>query len=259
MKKTAPVKSFLLLLIFISIRITGFAWGSAGHKIVAKIAYSQLTNAEKDSLAKYLRGTTIEATSTWMDEIKADKSYDFQKPWHYINIDKDSTFNPSDTGNIIWEIKRVTSELKNRQKYSKEKIEIDLKILIHLIGDLHQPLHVGYGSDVGGNSVQVFYAATASNLHRVWDTDIIHDGVLGQPLDWSKLSQFSKPELDSIRRIDIVEWLNDSRSKLGIAYDYKGNNLTAKYVDKNASVVEHQLLVGGLRLASLLKEIFHAN
>ena len=101
------------------------AWGPAGHKIVAKIAVSQLNAAEKDSLAKYLRGTSIEDASVWMDEIKSDKSYDFQKPWHYINIDKDSVYNPADTGNIVWELKRVIAELKDRQKYSKEKVEID--------------------------------------------------------------------------------------------------------------------------------------
>ena len=249
-------RQFLILAFALFISGNTFAWGSAGHKIVAKIAYSQLKPSVKDSLAMYLRGATIEEASVWMDEIKADKSYDFQKPWHYINIDKGTEYKDSDTGNIIWEINRIIPELKERQKYSKEKIETDLKILIHLLGDLHQPLHVGYAVDQGGNTIKIFYAAAPSNLHRVWDTDIIHDGVLGKPLDWSKLSQFTPEELTEIRRIDVVAWLNESRSKLDTVYNFKGDNLTQKYVDKNASIVEHQLLVGGLRLGAILNSIF---
>jgi hypothetical protein len=249
-------RSLLLFFVFLTIQSECMAWGAVGHKLVAKIGYSLLNVAEKDSLTKYLRGTSIEDASVWMDEIKADKSYDFQKPWHYINIDKDSVYNPTDTANIIWALNRVVAELKERQKYSKEKVETDLKILMHLMGDLHQPLHVGYASDIGGNSVQVFYAASPTNLHHVWDTEIIHDGVLGQPLDWSKLSQFSSEELAHIRHIDFVAWMNESRSKLDTVYDFKGNDLNHKYVAKNAPLVERQLLLGGIRLAAVLKYIF---
>jgi hypothetical protein len=234
------------------------AWGAAGHKIVAKIAFSQLNAAEKDSLTKYLRGASIEEASVWMDEIKSDKSYDYQKPYHYINLDKDSAFHASDTANIVWELKRVVAELKDRQKYSKEKIEIDFKILMHLMGDLHQPLHVGYAKDIGGNSVQVFYNQSPTNLHRVWDTEIIQDAVLGQPLDWSKLSQFSKEDLTRIRHIDFEAWMNESRSLLDTVYNYKGNDLKHKYMEQNAPIVERQLLLGGIRLAAVLKYIFQS-
>ena len=249
-------RQFLFFVLALGISLNSFGWGSVGHKLVAKIAYSQLRPSVKDSLALYLRGATIEEASVWMDEIKADKSYDFQKPWHYINIDKGTEYHDGDTGNIVWEINRIIPELQNRQNYSREKIEIDLKILIHLLGDLHQPLHVGYAVDQGGNTIKIFYAATPSNLHRVWDTDIIHDGVLGKPLDWSKLDQFTPQELADIKRYDVVAWLNESRAKLDTVYNFKGDNLTQKYVDKNASIVEHQLLVGGLRLGAILNSIF---
>ncbi len=232
------------------------AWGPAGHKIVAKIAFSQLNASEKDSLTKYLQGATIEEASVWMDEIKSDKSYDFQKPYHYINIDKDVPFNAADTGNIVWELKRVVAELKERQKYSKEKIEIDFKILMHLMGDLHQPLHVGYAKDQGGNTVQVFYNQSPTNLHRVWDSEIIQDAVLGQPLDWSKLSQFTKEDLARIRHVDFEAWMNESRTLLDTVYDFKGNDLKHKYMEQNAPIVERQLLLGGIRLAAVLKYIF---
>ena len=232
------------------------AWGADGHKIVAKIAYTQISAGVKDSLAKYLRGTTIEEASVWMDEIKSDKSYDFQKPWHYINIDKGGVYHPEDTANIVWAIHKVIGELKERNKYSKERIAIDLKILIHLIGDLHQPLHVGYAADQGANMIMVFFDATNSNLHRVWDTEIIRDEVLGQSVDWAKLSHFTPEETARIRKIDIVEWMNESRALLDTVYDFKGDNLTHKYAKQNAPVIERQMLIAGLRLAAVLKDIF---
>jgi hypothetical protein len=252
------LKRISAFLIVIILSYNCMAWGPEGHKLVAKIAYSQLTAAVKDSLALYLRGASIAEAANWMDEIRSDKSYDFQKPWHYVNIDKGVTYNPDDTGNIVWELKRIIPELKERQKYSKERIEIDIKILIHLVGDLHQPLHVGYAYDQGGNMVQVFCAASPSNLHRVWDTEIIRDGVMGHSVEWTKLSQFSKEELAQIKHVDIIEWMNESRSKLDIVYDFKGNDITQKYIEKNTPVVERQLLIGGLRLGILLNDIFRS-
>ena len=250
------IKHTIQVLVLSCISTVCFAWGSDGHKMVAKIAYTQLSPAVKDSLAKYLRGGTIEEASVWMDEIKADKAYDYQKPWHYINIDKGGTYNPADSNNIVWELNRIIPELKHRQKYSKDKIETDLKILIHLIGDLHQPLHDGYASDIGGNSVQVFYLANADNLHRVWDTDIIRDEVLNQGVDWSKLAHFSKEELAQIRRVDIAAWMNESRSLLDTVYQFKGDNINHKYAAKNAPIIERQLLIAGIRLSEILNEVF---
>ncbi len=249
-------KNILFVLLLVIQGSYCFGWGADGHKLVAKIAYSQLHTAVKDSVMKYLLGASIEEASVWMDEIKADKSLDYQKPWHYININKDSVYNPTDTANIIWALNKVVAELKNRQHYSKEQVAIDLKILIHLMGDLHQPLHVGYESDQGGNTIHVFYAATPSNLHRIWDTEIIREGVLGQPLAWANLNQFTKPELTQIKHIDFVAWLNESRSKLDTVYDFKGDNITHKYITKNAPLVERQLLLGGVRLAAVLNDIF---
>jgi hypothetical protein len=250
------LKNILFVILLSSLCNFCMAWGADGHKLVAKIAYSQVNAAIKDSLAKYLNGASIEDAAVWMDEIKSDKSYDFQKPWHYVNIDKGVDYKQSDTGNIVWAINHVIGELKERQKYSKEKIAIDLKILIHLLGDLHQPLHCGYARDQGGNTITVYYDAASTNLHRVWDTEIIRDEVLGQNVDWSKLSHFTPEELKRIRKIDIIAWMNESRALLDTVYDFKGDNLSSKYARKNAPIIERQLLVGGLRLAAILKDIF---
>jgi hypothetical protein len=251
----AYIKYLFFCFLFFCATTRCLAWGADGHKLVARLAYSQLNQAVKDSLAKYLNGVSFEDASTWMDEVRSDKSYDYQTPWHYINIDKDSVYHAADT-NIVWALKKAIGELKDRSNYSKAQIGTDIKIIIHLMGDLHQPLHVGYASDKGGNDVKVFYDATSFNLHRVWDSEIIKDEVLGQSIDWGKMSQFTPEEWARIRKIDIVGWMNESRALLDTVYEFKGDNLTRKYAKKNAPIIEHQILLASIRLAAVLKDVF---
>jgi len=256
MKNTNYLKYLSLLIVSLGVHASSFAWGPDGHRIVAKIAYTQVNQAVKDSIAKYLNGASMEEAANWMDEVRSDKAYDFQTPWHYINIDKGVPYNPNDSNNIVWALNKVIRELKDRSHYSKAQIEVDLKILIHLMGDLHQPLHVGYASDRGGNDVKVYFDATSFALHRVWDSEIIKDEVLNHPADWAKLSQFTPEELKQIKKIDVVEWMTESRSFLDTVYNFKGDNLTHKYAKQNTPIIEHQLLLAGLRLAAVLKDVF---
>ena len=252
------VRNLLLLAVILYIPIRSNAWGVVGHKLVAKIAYTQISPAVKDSLKYYLEQTTIEEASVWMDEIKADASNDSLKPFHYFDMDKGEKYNPDSTNNIIGELNRVIRELKDRGKYSKEHIAVDIKILIHLVGDLHQPLHTGYKNDKGGNAISVFFAANGSNLHRVWDTDILEGYILNEPTTWASTSKYSKEELAAIKKTDVVGWMNESRSKLDIVYDFTGQDISGKYIKLAVPVIEERLLFGGLRLGKLLHDIFRA-
>ena len=250
----------LFLLTLTIITTTTFkllAWGGNGHKMIASIAYNHLSQPTKDSLTKYLEHTSLEDASVWMDEMRSDHSFDYLKPWHYINIEKGGVYDPQSSNNIIWAIKKVTDELKHRNNYSKEQIVTDLKILIHLIGDLHQPLHVGYGNDKGGNTIQAVLNSTNTNLHRVWDTQIIEANILGRSKDWMNVSGKNNNELAQIRHIDILKWMEESRILLPNVYDFGGDNIiTQQYIDRNVPIIERQLLYSGIRLGALLNEIF---
>jgi len=246
----------ILILLAVCFPALSWAWGNSGHRIVAKIAYSQLLPSVKDSVNKYLGLAHIEDAGTWMDEVRSDPAYNYMSTWHYINLDKGQSYSPDSTDNIIWATNRAIDQLKHRNNYSKDQTAVNLKILFHLVGDLHQPLHVGYGVDRGGNSIPVFISNSPSNLHRVWDTDIIEAYIMGHPTNWADLSKYSKEQLADIRHVDILHWLDESRSKLGTVYDFKGDNMNQKYIDRNVPVIEEQLLLAGVRLASLLNQIF---
>ncbi len=253
-----PIRHLFLVVLVVYLPMHSSAWGAVGHKLVAKIAFSQLSKAAKDSLAFYLEEITIEEASVWMDEIKSDPANDSLRPLHYININKGDSYNPDSTHNIIGELNTVIAELAHRNDFTKERIAFDLKVLIHLMGDLHQPLHIGYSTDRGGNDVKVFFSASTSNLHRVWDSNIVEEYVMFESKEWANTAKYSKEELAKIKHLDIIGWMNESRSKLDGAYDFKGQNISRQYIKSNEPIVEKQLLFGGLRLAKLLREIFHA-
>jgi hypothetical protein len=89
-----------------------------------------------------------------MDNIKDDHSYDYMKPYHYVNFDKSAEVVERLGSNIIFILNQTIKELQNNKNLTKEEIKTKILIVFHLVGDLHQPLHVGYGSDKGGNTIQ---------------------------------------------------------------------------------------------------------
>ena len=232
------------------------AWGCDGHKITDAVAYHYLDQATKDSVAAYLDGTTFEEAGCWMDEIRSDHQYDYLKPCHYINIEKGESYKPSTDANIINELNKVIARLKERSKHTKGENAIDLKILMHLVGDLHQPLHVGYGSDKGGNKIEVSFLGHTSNLHKVWDSEIIRNSRITADGCLHMVSSYSPAEISTMQKIDVINWMNDCRSHLGQVYDFTDATISETYITKNTPLIEKQLITGGLRLSALLKEIF---
>lgn len=241
-----------IIVIQFFISISAFGWGWEGHKMTADIANEHLTGAVKDSLKFYLGDMTIQQASTWMDEIKKDSTMDYLKPMHYINIEKGQSYDPTSKDNIIYELNKVIDELKDRSHHTKQQTAMNIKILIHLVGDLHQPLHLGYGSDRGGNSIKLTVLGDSSNLHRVWDTDIIKREHI-YTVDLEK--ELAKGNVGNTGKIDIIEWMNEGRSELRAVYNFH-DNINQTYLDANKELVEKLLLRSGLRMATLLNSLF---
>ncbi len=250
---------FLVLCFALIIKYTeSYSWGSQGHKIVAEIAYHYLDNATRDSVKKYLGEMTFQDAATWMDDIRKDTANNYMKPWHYINVEKDKTYVKLPNENIINELDKVIDQLLNGKR-NPLKTNTDVKILFHLIGDLHQPLHVGYGGDKGGNSVDVVFSGKKSNLHKVWDTEIISEKKITTEMCLKIAGEYSSKKVKKIQKIDTIKWMSESRSYLKNVYDFKVGIIDQKYIDKNAPIVEKQLVNAGLRLAGVLSQAFKSN
>jgi len=253
MKRITAISLFASLLLH---GLTTYGFGAKGHKLVADIAKTYASQSAIDSVNKYLGGISWQEASIWMDEIKSDPSYNYLKPVHYINIEKGQEYQKTSETNIINELETVIDELRDRSKLTRDQINRHLKILFHLMGDLHQPLHVGYLIDRGGNNIAVNFLGQSTNLHKVWDSELIeHDATL-KPGLIEQSKKLTSQEITKQQKVDILAWMTDSRAFLPQVYNFKNGNIDDVYVSNSNSILERQILYGGIRLAGVLNYIF---
>jgi hypothetical protein len=257
MKKLTTVIMAGLVLFILPNRI--LAWGKTGHDIVAEIAFHYLDDSTKKNVQHYLKKMSIEEAANWMDDMRTNSYYDYMRPWHYVNVGKDSSYIPSvKERDILIILNSVVAELRHKDSLKEKNVREDLYLLFHLMGDLHQPLHVGYGIDRGGNDIELSFINKGghTNLHKVWDFEIIDTQKITLEDCLKQYDSFTKEEIAEYEKINVMNWMKQSRSLLDTVYNFKDGLVDQDYVDRNTTVIEKQLLIAGLRLASVLRESF---
>ncbi|MGB5498312.1 MAG: S1/P1 nuclease [Maribacter sp.] len=235
-------------------------WSKTGHRAIGQIAQEELTGRTRRAIDKLLDGQQIASISNFADEIKADRRFREFSAWHYVNIapDKDySVDEASKYGDLVVGIQKCISMVKN-DKNTKEDRVFYLKMLVHLIGDLHQPMHVGRVEDKGGNDIQVQWFGNGSNLHRVWDSNMINDYGLSYTELANSLPELDKKEKRAIQTGTVLDWVEESQevpNKLYTSVEV-GEKLAYNYSYTWWGTVENQLQKGGLRLAKVLNALF---
>lgn len=245
----------LVLLTFFSIR--SFAWGPEGHTMVVEIAMHFLKDDVKKNIQSYLGDMTLAEAANWMDSVRSNSDYDFQKPWHYIDFAKGKTYAPSTDENIVNRLIITFNELRHKNVLCNDQVKRDLLILLHLMGDLHQPLHTGYDDDLGGNRVQIQYEFTKTNLHHFWDEDIIDSGKVSTQSCLQLYQSLNPATFDTIQGIHFASWMEQTRLLLDSVYSFPGFILNENYFKWSKLVVEKQLLLAGVRLAAILDKLFY--
>lgn len=256
--KSTYLKHLLLVQLFCVFSVTGFSWGPTGHRTTGLIAEKYLNKKAKKELLRILGGQSLAMASTWMDEVRSDSTYDYMADWHWVTIQDGQTYEQSEknpNGDVIQAIERVIESLKSKKLSAKEETEY-LKILVHLVGDIHQPLHVGGGNDRGGNDIKVTWFRTDSNLHRVWDSDMIDDTHLSYTELGESLDKPSAEKLKVLQKSTVRDWATESMSYRNRVYDYGNGKLGYPYAYRNFDVVRERLLQAGVRLAGILNEIY---
>ena len=148
-------KGLIVIGIFASFHV--FGWGIIGHRTVGYIAEQHVSSKTKKEIKRVLGNESISVASNWMDDIKSDDNYDHAYMWHFVTIPDGKRYETCEKepkGDIIQAVERIIAELKSDTLSAIIEKE-NLKMLIHLIGDVHQPLHVGNGTDMGGNKVKL--------------------------------------------------------------------------------------------------------
>jgi hypothetical protein len=255
------MRSLFLLGIIILISSTQiFGWGQTGHRVTGRIADLYLNKKAKKELERILSGQSLAMASTWMDEIRSDSTYDYAIDWHWVTIQDGESYEQSKknkNGDVIQTIERIITELKSKKLNVRQEAEA-VKMLIHLIGDIHQPLHVGGGNDRGGNDVKIMWFRVDSNLHRVWDTDMIDDTKLSYTEFAESLERPEDIKLKRWQKSSVRDWAKESVSYRKQVYGYKTGKLGYEYSYNHLHIVRLRLLQAGIRLAAVLNEIYGA-
>ena len=254
------MKKLSLLFLCFLFSAQAFSWGATGHRIVGLIAERHLTNKARKNIEKVLLSETLAEVSNYMDFIKSDQNYRHMSPWHYATIPDSMTYHEAGTpeeGDVIQTIERLVQELKTKD-FTDEDEAFALKCLVHLIGDIHQPLHVGNGKDRGGNDIKIEYFWQRSNLHRTWDTGMI-DGQgysYTEYVDW--IDHATKEQIREWQAMTVLYWANESAFYRNQCYETmpEDKKLTYRYNYDNIALVNQRLLQAGIRLADVLNKIY---
>jgi hypothetical protein len=234
-------------------------WGQTGHRIVGDIAADYLSTDSRKAIDRILGDESIAIASTWMDKIRSDPNYDHTHDWHWVTIPDGMTYpetekNPN--GDLISRLRILINELRSGNLTPREEKE-KLKMLIHLVGDIHQPLHVGTGEDRGGNDTKVKWFYEDSNLHRVWDSEMIDDTKLSYTEFSEAINHPTRKEIKQWQDSDVLDWAYEAMELRDQVYDLPDDHqIGYQYQYKNRELLDRQLLKGGIRLAGVLNEIY---
>jgi S1/P1 Nuclease len=272
------------------------AWGDEGHQIVALIAEHYLDAAVKLRVQRLLAtdasalvsDSSMASEATWADRYRdSDRDtsalrYRQTRQWHYVDLElgapdmERACFahpalppgTPASAGPaadcVVDKIDQFEAELANPGTSSDER-RLALQFLLHLIGDLHQPLHVSDDADEGGNLKRVSARGMrAGNLHHYWDVEFVRQlGGEPQPVASMLMARISATDISTWQRGTTADWARESFALAkAVAYDAlpapgaRGHyRLSAGYVRGAVDAVQLQLSRAGVRLAAVLNRV----
>jgi len=253
------------------------AWGKTGHRVVAAIADTQLSGLARAHIREILNGgESLDEAANWPDEMRSAPDAFWQKaatPWHYVTLDGITYDHAPAQGDALEALDRFSKTLKDPNASLADK-QLALRFVVHLVGDLHQPLHVGKCCDKGGNDVKVTWFGKPTNLHAVWDSALVDDEQLSFTELAAKLERHTSSQ-DVIDWWDINprDWISESAQYRDTLYptavdkprppaDKKKSkqpavpDLSYSYVYRFTPLMERRLRQAGVRLAAYLNAIY---
>lgn len=242
--------------------LPSFGWSQKGHDTVAFIAENHLTPATKAAVDSLLDGKSIVYWSNWLDNASHTPEYAYSKTWHYKNIDADQTFRSAPllpSGDIVRAINEQVAVLADTN-IDDSRRALALKIVTHLLGDIHQPMHLGHASDRGGNSWTVKYFKQPTNLHSLWDSRLVESGHKWSYTEWQQQIDRATPAEVEVILTDAYpeHWAEETYEICKKVYETtpQDTNVSYDYIAQWTPTVEQQFLRGGLRLADILNTVF---
>jgi nuclease S1 len=260
----AHVRSFALVLLIPAAvasapLTTGARWWDLGHRIVARLAETRLTPHTREAVRDILDGQSLADASVWADNIRQYR-HDADK-LHYVNIPlADTRYVPErhcPGGQCIIAAIEQERHLLADPAASREERAEALRFLIHFMGDMHQPLHVGDDGDRGGNQRAVIFLGHPTDLHKVWDGEMIDSSVANQDEYFELLRKRMRSlDLKALEAGTVVDWAMEGH-RIAAEHVYRlprDGRIGRAYVRANRPIIDRALIAGGVRLAKVLNE-----
>lgn len=259
MNKVRIKKSKILFFIFAVVcNVNALAWGNTGHRAIAEIGWQQLDKQTKRKVKMLLGDSYLPLYATYADNVRSEKNNPLADVPHYVNMPLDVTYEASqknEEGDIVTVFSDMLSALKS-ESTTKEEKAVALKFIIHFVGDAHQPMHVGLVEDLGGNRVDVKWFGKETNLHRLWDSDLVDF----TQLSYTELARFAgapeSSELKSLSNTSIVDWINETHGYTKLIYENLGDkDYGYDYSYMFNPIIFKQIQKAGYRLGNFLNEL----
>ena len=237
------------------------AWGQTGHRVTGAIADHYLSGVARANVRLLLGTESLAQAATWPDDMRSDPAEYWQKtasPWHYVTVPAGSTHAATGAppeGDAATALAHFREVLRDPAASPADK-RLALRFTIHIIGDLHQPLHAGRPGDRGGNDVKVTWFGQPSNLHGVWDSGMIDSRQLSHSELAGWLAGAITPEqVIAWSNPDPETWIAESVALRETVYP-SDPKLSYFYAYQHGKELDGRLSRAGIRIAAYLNRIF---
>jgi S1/P1 Nuclease len=256
--------SLSVLILIVSAAL--LSWGVIGHRTVGKIAENHLSPQAKAAVRELLGDTTLADVSTWPDEVRSQPAYRHTGPWHYLDLPLGLSFSDFDAKvkgmtqeNVYSALQQQEQLLGSASSTRREKVEA-LKFVVHFVGDLHQPMHVSREEDKGGNTIQLNYDGSGTNLHALWDSKLIeHQGLTYEQMA-STYDHATPAQIKQWQSDPVMQWIWESyqaSTKLYAEVDaMKTRAIDDSYYQAHIAIIQDRIEKAGIRLAGVLNGIW---
>ncbi len=255
------MRAVLAILLVLLVPSPAFAWGQIGHRVTGAIAEPLLTSTTARAIREIMGSETLAEASTWADEMRSSPDQFWQttaNPWHYVTVPSGKFYAgvvAPPEGDAVTALRKFRETLKDPRAALADK-QLALRFTLHIIGDLHQPLHAGNGADKGGNDVRVTLFREQTNLHAVWDSGLIDR----RQLSFSEYASFLQRRITSVEQQEWATpdprvWITESATIRDTIYP-AGDQLSWSYAYQHNPTIDRRLAQAGVRMAAYLNELF---
>lgn len=257
------MKRVILIFAFILVATSSvFAWGREAHEVIARIAENNLKPGVKKKIESYL-GHSIVYYAKWMDEYRYTPEYKFSHPWHSCVVDEKLMYVPQAKGDALYGLDYATGNLKDYRHLSDSAVAVNIKFIVHLIGDMHCPAHIKYqGRDAsfkvkfGGDYIK---PRVDARIHDVWDYYAIQSCRIFSSSEYAEeLDRLSSREKKAIVEGTYIDWLGDNAERCLLQFELAQPDARLKqdFINTAMPLIETQMLYAGYRLAYVLNTLF---